>query len=144
MIDDLVGGLVGEEVGVRFGEHVRAKVFARKLRSIAERNAGSTRATLVRPNAKWPRHWRGSLVRSGDQLRWRPLVRRWRAVDLSSAVVVGWTPTESFWRGQLLHVNLARAEPVRQLQVTPNRIDVVHALFGDERWIVSKAARRRP
>jgi hypothetical protein len=141
VIDDILGGLVGGEAGERLGEHLRTKVFARKVRSITRRNTGSTRVTLVRPEGKWPRYWRGSVVLSGDRLRWRPLIRRWRAVDLSDAVVVGWSPTESFWRGQHLQVNLAGVDPVRELWVTPHRIDVVRALFGDERWLGRTAPR---
>lgn len=141
MIDDLVGGLIGSALGDSLGEGLRASVFARKLRSIARRDAGSTRATLVRPNGSCLRYWRGSIVRSGDCLQWRPSVRRWRAVDLSDAAVVGWSPTKSLWRGDYLLVELARVDPIRQLRVIADRIEVVHALFGEERWLGRTAPR---
>ena len=32
-------------------------------------------------------------------------------------------------------VELARVDPIRQLRVIPDRIEVVHALFGEERWL---------
>lgn len=132
VLDELVGGAIGGEIGERLGERVRARVFARKVRSIVERDAGSTRATLFRPDARLVRRWRGAIVRSGDQLRWRPFLRRWRTVDLNAAAVVGWTTTKSFWRGEHLQVNLSRVEPPFLLEVTPHRAQVVRSLFGSE------------
>lgn len=137
VIDDLVGGLIGGEIGERLGTGIRSRVHGRTVRSVAQRQRGSTRATLVRPGGAWPRYWYGALVRSDDRLCWRPLVRRWRTVDLGPAAVVGWSTTESFWRGRYLLVDLARVDPVRQLRLTQDRMEVVQALFGDDRWLVT-------
>jgi hypothetical protein len=35
------------------------------------------------------RHWRGALVRHNGTLRWRPLLRRWRAFELTDQVISG-------------------------------------------------------
>lgn len=135
MIDDLLGGVVGVAIGERLGEHARAWIFGRKCRSAAARGAGRARAALVRPEGSWPRHRRGAIVRTGDRLRWRPFLRRWHTVDLTDAVVIGCSRISSEWNGQHVLINLARTDPIRQLRVTPQRVELVETLFGAERWL---------
>lgn len=95
MPEDLIGGLIGGEIG----EGIRGAYFRRK-----HRRAVSGRSVRVRTRAHpsgapdW-RYWRGALVRRGGRVRWRPWLRRWRSFDLSGPVLVGTRTQRSYFWG---------------------------------------------
>jgi hypothetical protein len=82
------GSLPGRFIGGQAGRTLRAWYFRRKAaRAVAGRTT-RLRARVHRRSAPVWREERGSLVATSHSLRWRPLLRRWRSVDLSTATVV--------------------------------------------------------
>ncbi len=67
---------------------MRAWYYRRKVARAAAGRTTRVRARVHRRSAPGWREERGSLVATPQSLRWRPLIRRGRGVDLSTATVV--------------------------------------------------------
>ena len=115
MLDTLIAAVVGGDLG----ERLRQAWFRRKLsRARADRRT-RVRARLHRPGRPGWKYWRGAVVRRGRTLRWRPALRRWRAVDLLPARVLGTELTRSVANGDRTLVHLAGVD-ADHLAVSPD------------------------
>jgi hypothetical protein len=116
VIDDLLGGLVGGEMG----SAIRRLYFGRKLKRVEQGRTVRIRARAHptdRPN--W-RLWRGAVVISKSGMRFRPFVRRWRTVDLSNALVVSVEDATSAAAGTRSRLAVAGVRRVDHLVVSPD------------------------
>jgi hypothetical protein len=82
---DFFGGLLGFAAG----KLLRQRHFERKTQSAAAGQDVSVRVRAHPADAPYWKYWHGAVVRRGASLRFRPILRRWRTVDLGSVEVLG-------------------------------------------------------
>lgn len=68
-------------------------------------------------------------MRRAGRLQWRPLIRRWRRVDLTEAEVVGVRTKRSVAVGDRVIIELANIARVDHLAVSPDGAPVVEELL---------------
>ena len=76
----------GTWAGNALTRHGWDRHLARKSARVGAGRHVRLRCQLHRPGRPDRVVWRGAMVRSGPLLRWRPFLRRWRTVDLTTAV----------------------------------------------------------
>ena len=139
MLDDIVGGLIGGDIGLR----LRARLIRRKYRrALAGKDVRiHARARLV--SAPSGRELWGSLRRCRGIVSWRPnrlgllfafsLVppRRWGSgeVRLDQAQVLGTSRRRSVARGDRMVVHVAGVDPLRGLSLSPDRLPAAEVLL---------------
>src|SRR4051812_24684749 len=84
-MSDLAGGVVGFAAGMR----LRRAYFGFKLRRVDHGKPLKLRCRAHPTGAPEWKLWRGSLVATTGELRFRAVLRRWRQADLSHVEVIG-------------------------------------------------------
>lgn len=127
-LDEVVGVLLGASLGAR----IRAARFQRKVHRAGSGDDVRLRARAHPTGAPDWRYWRGTLVRRGDQVRWRPWVRRWRSFELDGVTVVGCRRKRSAADGDWSLLDLRSTDKSDRLAVPLDCTDVAMAILRAE------------
>lgn len=124
VFDELIGGFIGGELGLR----LRSAYYRRKLSRACLGKAVRVRARLHRDGSPSWKYWRGTVVRKADKVVWRARVRRWRQLDLTAARVIGASRTSSAAVGDRVLLTLVGV-PADHLAAAPEAAGVLDAIF---------------
>lgn len=125
VVEEFIGGLVGGTLGAR----LRAAHIRRKLDRVDSGGDVRVRARAHPVGAPDWRYWRGTLVRRGGRIRWRPWARRWRSFELGRGDVVGVRTRRSAADGDRSLLDLDPIDKADHVAVPVDRADVVLAML---------------
>lgn len=124
----MIGELIGSLIGGGFGIRLRRRYFRGKLKRAQAGDAVKVRARVhLEQHPSW-KNWRGAVVRRSGHIGWRPLVRRWRAVDLSMAELLGTTTTATAAEGDRVVLTVQGA-PVERILASPDAASIIEAVL---------------